>query len=1034
MISFTDIFIKRPVLAMVLSIFIFILGLRAIFVMQVRQYPKMDNTVITITTAYPGASAQVIQGFVTTPIEKSIASADGIDYFTSNSDTGVSTIAVNVTLNYDPNKAFTDIMSKVAQVEGQLPQSAQQPVITKSTGSSIQLMYLSFSSSAMDPEQITSYLNTIIRPKIQTVQGVAGVDVMGGSDYAMRIWLNPIKMAALGVSPTEVSQALRNSNYQSAAGRIQGKYIYITVNAQTSLSSEQGFKNLIVKHSKGALVHLRDVAKVQLASQNYDSSVFFNGKKGVFLAISQTPTANPLTVIDNVRKILPRLKKDFPPGLTMSIVYDATKFINASIYEVIQTIVEASIIVFLVMFLFLGSFRAVSIPVITIPLSLVGVFGFMLAMGYSINLLTLLALVLAIGLVVDDAIVVVENTFRHIEEGMPVFDAALVAARDIAMPIIAMTVTLAAVYVPIGFMQGITGALFKEFAFTLAGAVLVSGFIALTLSPMMCSRILLTAGNQSRLSVSIESFFNALKNAYSKRLAVILNYRKLTISFALFILVSCVFLYANAPKEMAPVEDQGVVLSFMSGPKYANLDYMQKYTNPFFGYYSKIPSKEYSFTVNGMQGVNTGLSMLILKPWGKRKQTQADVVKAITQMGQTNPGLQVQTFPFPALPVTGMGLPIQFELITTASYPDLYAAMSAMVRKAQISGKFMFISGSLHYNKPTVDVKIDRDKAALLGINMQTLGQDLQAALSGGYINWFPMFNRSFQVIPQLEREFRTNADQLGHIYVHTASGTLVPIKEIASLTFETKPDVLTRFNQLNSAEISGMMMPGQTIDSALSYLKQLANKTLPNNISYDFSGQSRQYEQEGSALLYAFAFSLIVIFLVLAAQFESFASPLVIMLTVPMAICGALLPFSWYAMKPLITINLYTQIGLITLVGLISKHGILMVDFANKLREKSSLDPVEAIQQAAAVRLRPILMTTAAMVLGVMPLLFASGAGAVSRFDIGLTIAMGMTIGTIFTLFIIPTMYCLKPRKIVMFLLAAATIVVALYYGLYVY
>ncbi len=1024
MSKFTDIFVKRPVLATVVSLFILLFGARAWYSMPLREYPKMENTVVTITTAYPGASAKLIQGFITTPLEKAVAGADGVDYFTSQSNDNVSTITAYVRLNFDPDKAFTNIMSKVQQVKGQLPKESGDPVIVKKTGSNISLMYMSFSSSMMSPEQVTAYISQVVQPKLETVPGVAQVQILGGSNYAMRIWLKPRKMAALGITAADVSAALQQNNFQTAAGKIKGKYIQVSVNASTDLQTQAQFAKMIIKNDpKGGVVHLRDVARVQLGSDNYDSSVSFNNKKAVFISIDPTPTANPLTVMAGVRAMLPELAKSYPPSLKAAVVYDATKYIKASLYEVIKTIIEAALIVIVIIFLFLGSIRTVIIPVVTIPLSLIGVFGIMLALGYSTNLLTLLALVLAIGLVVDDAIVVVENTYRHIEDGMLPFEAALKGAREIAMPIIAMTITLAAVYAPIGFMGGITGSLFTEFAFTLAGAVIISGILALTLSPMMCSKLLKPELGEGKLVKVIDRSFLSLKKAYQAMLDSVLNKPNAVAIFAVIVLVSATFFYINAPKQLAPQEDHGAVLTIISGPEYANLDYMQKYTNELGRIYAAFPALSDQFIINGMGSSNSGIAMMMLKPWDQRK-SEAQVYKSLAPKLKNIAGIQAFPVRLPPLPTSGGGLPIQLVLTSTGSYQELYQVMQKIVQKAQNSGMFIIASGSLKFNKPLININIDRSLASALGVNMQTVAQNLALSLGGNYINRFTMYDRSYEVIPQLDRQYRTNVQQLDQIYLKSMGNNLVPLSSIATYSHQVAPNSLTRFNQLNSATVSALLVPGQTMGSAIAYLKAQANKVLPTNVSYDFAGQSRDYVKEGSALVMAFAFSIIIIFLVLAAQFESFSSPLIVMTSVPMAICGALLPLNW----GLATINIYTQIGLITLIGLISKHGILMVDFADKLIDKSDISRRDAILQAAGTRLRPVLMTTAAMILGVVPLILATGAGAVSRYDIGLTIAAGMFIGTMFTLLVVPSMYVLRSRSILTVLLSAALIDFALY------
>ncbi|MBS0358414.1 MAG: efflux RND transporter permease subunit [Proteobacteria bacterium] len=1002
----TDIFIQRPVLAMVISLLIFILGLRAIQSLQLREYPEMQNTVISINTAYPGASAELIQSFVTAPLQKSIASADGIDYLVSNSSFSGSSIQAFIKLNYDPEKAFTNIMSKVAQTRGELPKESQDPIITKDTGSSLALMYISFSSKTMNPQQITDYVARVVQPKIETVTGVAGAEVLGKNNFAMRVWLNPEKMAALKLTTEDISNALHQKNFQSSAGKTKGDFITVNINASTDLHTVDEFKNIVIKNEKEeGIIHLRDIAKIELGSQNYDSFVTFNGQQAVFIGVTATPSANPLSVIKEVKKILPQLEKNYPSALQSKVVYDATKYIRDSIHEVIKTLTEATIIVMLVIFAFLGSFRSVLIPIITIPLSLVGVCFFMLALGYSLNLLTLLAMVLAIGLVVDDAIVVVENIHRHIEEGKTPLESALMGAREIAIPIITMTLTLAAVYAPIGFMGGLTGSLFKEFAFTLASAVIISGIVALTLSPMMCSKLLLPEHINGRIAQKIDHFFGYLKNKYENLLAGVLNYVPVTLLFALTVLVSCFFLYQSAQKELAPTEDQSFLFVFGQAPQTTDLGYLETFSNEFNNIFKTLPGVQDYFAI--AQTENTVFSGTILKPWNERKESQADIQNILNEKVRHVAGLKVFVSALPPLPVGGNMLPIQFVLTTTGSYELLYENSQKLLQAAQKSGLFMFIQSDLEFTKPEIEVIIDRDKAAAIGVEVSAIGQTLSTAFAGYRINQFSMAGRSYEVIPQLANRFRLNPNQIAKLYVRAKTNELVPLSTVVSFKEKVLPNTLSQFQQLNAATMQGIMMPGISEGQALDFLKQQAEKILPKGISYDFGGQSRRYIQEGNALLYTFFFAFIVIFLVLSAQFESFRDPWIILISVPMSICGALIPLNiGHFMNGLASINIYTQIGLITLIGLISKHGILMVDFANHLQKEEKLPVREAIEKAASIRLRPILMTTAAMILGVVPLLISTGPGAVSRSGIGIVISSGMAIGTLFTLFVLPTMY----------------------------
>ncbi|CZH31456.1 efflux RND transporter permease subunit [Legionella pneumophila] len=996
--KFTDLFIKRPVLSIVVSMLIFLFGINSIYKMQIRQYPKMENTVITIMTGYPGADAELIAGFITTPLESAVASAEGIDYMTSSSQQGLSTITLNIKLNFDPQIAFTDVMSKVQQTLNQLPKESQQPVILKKSDSSTALMYISLDSKDMTPQQITDYATRVVQPQLQTVDGVAKADILGGQTYSMRIFMNPIKMAALNVTPADVSAVLASNNFLTAAGSTKSEYVAINVTAKTDLNNVEEFERLIVKSDKGSIIRLRDIAKVELGSQNYDSSVTFNSKKAVFISITPTPTANPLTVINDARKLFPSIVREFPPSLTGTIVYDATAFIRASIHEVMETIIEAAVIVIIVIFLFLGSVRSVLIPVVTIPLSLVGVCTLMLILGYSINLLTLLAFVLAIGLVVDDAIVVVENVHRHLEEGKTPFESAIIGAREIATPVIAMTITLAAVYAPIGFMSGLTGALFKEFAFTLASAVIISGVIALTLSPMMCSKILSEEATSGKFAIFLDEFFNKLKRVYQNALHSLLDTREMMLLLAGVVILMLPYLYSNTAAETAPDEDQGFFFVMATAPQYATLDYIEAYTKPFDAIYKSFPETENYFTVNMSQPI----SGMVLKPWDQRKKSQFALKQPLQNKLSKIAGLNAFAIVPPPLPGGGGGPAVQFVVKTTNDFQSLMDVSNKLTEKARNSGLFIYIDNSLKFNQPQVEFSINRAKASEMGLDMRALGSSLTSALSGNYINYFNLEGRSYQVIPQLARKFRLTIEQLGQIYVKTLNGTMVPLSTVITPTEKTQPNAATHFQQLNSATIQAVMMPGKTLGQGLEFLQKAAQEVLPKGFTYDYGGESRQFMQEGSALIFAFLFAIVVIFLVLAAQYESFRDPLIVLISVPMSICGALIPLN----LGVATINIYTQVGLITLIGLISKHGILIVDFANHLQREKNLDKRAAVEEAAGIRLRPILMTTAAMVFGVIPLLIASGAGAASRFDIGLVISTGLLIGTCFTLFVVPTLY----------------------------
>jgi multidrug efflux pump len=1007
---FTDLFIERPVLSCVFSLIILLFGLRALNELEVRQFPKMENTVINVTTAYPGANSDLMQSFITTPIEKSIASANGIDYLTSTSSEGSSSISAYIRLNYDPDVAMTDIMSKVAEVSNQLPKESNKPVILKSTGSQTALMYLGYSSDKMTNEQITDYLTRVVQPNLQTVPGVANAQILGGKVYAMRIWLDTNKMAALQISTDDVVKALLQQNFQSAAGQTKGKYVLFNITAKTGLEKPEQFQEILLKNVNGTLIRLKDISKVELGAENDDFSVKFNGKNGVFIGIVGTPTANPLDVIDNVKKILPDIAVNYPPELKSKIVYDSTDYIRSSIHEVIRSIVEATIIIVLVIFAFIGAIQAVTIPVITIPLSLIGVCSLMYAMGYSINLLTLLAMVIAIGLVVDDAIVVVENIYRHLEEGLSPKEAALKGAREIASPIISMTTTLAAVYAPIGFMTGLTGALFKEFAFTLSFAVIISGVIALTLSPMMCSKLLNSRMMHQRLVMYIDAIFERLKVRYTRLLRQVLAERKVALSFAGIMLAGCILVALTTPTELAPDEDHSFVLMYLNAPKSANLDYTTKFTDQLSDILEKIPEKQDTFIINGEGSVNTAIAGLILKPWDQRTKSQAKVLAALQPKVSAIAGMKGAAFSMPSLPTNSGGLPVQFVLKTTEDFTAIYQVLKQMQDAAQNSGLFMYVDSDLKFEKPVLEINVDSNKAASMGISMQNIGSTLSTILGGNHINRFSLYGQSYQVIPQVLQPLRFNHDQLNNYYVTTAMGDSVPLASVIDLNIHAQPNELYHFQQLNSATLSALMMPGKSPTDGLTFLRQQAAEKLPAGFSFDYAGQSRQTIQEGNTILYTFFFALIIIYLVLAAQFESFRDPFIVLISVPLSIIGALLPLH----SGIATLNIYTGIGLVTLIGLISKHGILIVEFANQLQAQEGLSIHEAVIKSASLRLRPILMTTVAMVLGVVPLILASGAGATSRFDIGLVIACGMTFGTCFTLFIVPTVYTYLAEKVV--------------------
>lgn len=1001
--AFTDIFVKRPVLATVISLMILALGLRALGSLSVRQYPFTQNAVVTVTTTYTGADPEVVAGFITTPLENSIAQANGIDYMTSTSTASTSSITINLQLNYDPNKALADINTKVNAVLNQLPKGSQLPVITIQIGQTIDAMYLGFYSDVLATNQITDYLIRVVQPKLQAIHGVQLAELKGQQQFAMRIWLDPIKLAGFNLTPNDVTNALANNDLISAVGRTDGNMFTVNLTASTGLSSVEQFRNMVIKSQNGAIIRLRDIGTVSLGATNYDSAVSFSGLKAVYIGILTAPNANLLNVIADVRNAFPDIVKQLPEGLHAKIVYDSTEFVHSAIKEVVTSLLEALIIVTVVIFLFLGSIRSVMIPLVTIPLSLIGAFFIMFVLGFSINLLTLLALVLAIGLVVDDAIIVVENIQRHMEAGIPAFKAALLGAAELANPIIAITVVLIAVYVPIGFMGGLTGALFTEFAFTLTAAVTISAIVALTLSPMMCSKILKINHNHAHSFVGwIDRQFERLRKRYEYALHDSLSYLPVTAVFAVIILSSIYFLYSASKHELAPTEDQGVIISQVTTAPNATLQYTQLYSNAVNKIFMSFPETNRTFQLDGIGGLNTAIVGMGLKPWDQRKRTTNELQPLLQQSFNTLSGAIIAAFQLPPLP-GARGVPIQFVITTTDPFPRLYEVNQLFLEKARASGLFIFSDTDLKIDKAQMNIIFDRDKAALLGLTMNDLSNGLSSALSQGYINYFNLDGRSYQVIPQMTRIDRINSNQLLNYYINNADGTNLPLGTIAQLHTTIVPESLNHFQQLNAATFSAVPSPGIADGDALQTLQQIAKTTLPQGYNVDYAGPSRQYVQESNALLVTFFFALIIIFLSLAALFESFRDPCIVLISVPMSVCGALIFISLGVHGA--SLNIYTEVGLVTLIGLISKHGILIVQFANELQLQGK-EKFTAVITAAGIRLRPILMTTAAMSIGVVPLLLASGAGAVSRFNIGLVIFTGISIGTLFTLFVVPAMY----------------------------
>jgi multidrug efflux pump len=997
--AFTDIFIRRPILSVVVSLLILLVGGSALVLLPLREYPNLQSATIVVDTAYPGATQDVMQGFVTTPIAQAIATANGIEYLTSTSSQGESEVKAKLVLNANADRAMTEILAKVQQVKYRLPPGANDPVITKITDGATPVEYVSFIAPKLSIPQLTDFATRVAQPLITAVPGVADADIVGGQTLAMRIWVDPVRLAARGLSAGDLAAALRANNVQAAPGQLKGSSTAINITAGTDISSLEDFRQMVIKSGPdGGIVRLGDVATVEIGGSNYDSNFHSSGRQAVVIAITPTPDGNPLEIVRAVNGLIPGMQRVAPPGMQIIDQFDVAHFVNAAIHEVVHSLGEAIVIVIVVIFLFLGSPRAVLIPVVTIPLSLVGTAALMLAMGFSLNLLTLLAMVLAIGLVVDDAIVVVENIHRHIEEGLSPVRAALIGAREIVRPVIAMTITLAAVYAPIGVMGGLTGALFREFAFTLASAVIVSGVVALTLSPMMSSWLLRPAASQGRMARSIEHAMERAAQGYRRLLERTLAATPLVLVFGAAVLAAIVVLFSGTKRELAPTEDRGYVFASVKAPQYANVDYTTRYSSQVENILRGLPEFESTWFYNQPKNAFGGV---ILKEWSQRKrsgdQIQAEAVGK--EAGVT--GVFATSFQPAPLPAGSGGLPVQMVIRSPDDFPQLYAAMERIKGAAWASRLFVFVDSDLAFDSPEARISIDRAKAGEMGVSMQSIADTLAILLGENYVNRFNWHNRSYDVITQVPREQRLTPDNIGQFYVKAGSGQLVPLSTVAHVEMRPEANLLPQFNQMNSATLSAVLAPGVTMGEAVKFLQ---SQPLPPGATVDWLSDSRQYVKEGNRLTTSFAFALVVIFLVLAAQFESWRDPVVILVTVPLAVCGALVPlYLGYT-----TLNIYTQIGLVTLIGLISKHGILMVSFANEIQKREDVDRRTAIAEAAAVRLRPILMTTAAMVAGLAPLLFAGGAGAASRFAIGIVVVMGMLVGTLFTLFVLPSVYSL--------------------------
>jgi multidrug efflux pump len=1018
--SFTDIFIRRPVLALVVSLVILIAGLQAIKTLNVRQYPRSENASITVTTIYVGASADLVRGFITTPLERAMAAADGIDYLQSQSSQGVSTITARLKLNYDGNKALSDISSKVDAVRNDLPPESEVPVIKlEPADSQFASAYLSFTSDILQPNEVTDYLTRIVQPRLSAISGVQRADILGGRTFAMRVWLKPDRMAALNISPADVRKALANNNFLAAIGNSKGALTSTNLTINTDLHSADEFRRLVVRETNGQLVRLGDIADVVLGAEDYDSEVRFSQKQAVFMGIWVLPNANSIDIVKQVRAELADIQHELPTGMTGEIAYDATQYINDAIHEVVQTLAETLLIVVIVIFLFLGSLRSALVPVVAIPVSLIGGVFLMQAFGFTLNLLTLLAIVLSVGLVVDDAIVVVENVERHLRDGMTPFNAAILSGRELVGPIIAMTITLAAVYTPIGLQGGLTGSLFREFAFTLAGAVMISGVVALTLSPMMSAKLLRAGGQDRGMARYSNRVFDRIRDFYGRKLDWTLQHRPAVyavwVALGGFAILMFILLPSFASVELAPTEDQGVIFGIVDAPANSTIEQTVASTEEAGKIFHSFPETNFSFQVTFP---SSGFGGMVLKPWGERTTPTASLVGPLTMKLGAIPGIQMFPVMPPALPGGGQ-FPVEFVLQSTAEPERILEFAKILQGKAMQSGMFAFpplIDTKI--DQPQAEIVLDRDKVADLGLNMEQVGADLGAMVGGNFVNRFDISGRSYKVIPQVERTERLNPSQLQHIYITGPNDQLVPLSTVATIKNTTVPRSLNRMQQLNAVTLQGVAI--RPLDQALKFLENEAHQILPKGYKIDYTGESRQLRTEGNKFLPALILALILIFLVLAAQFNSFRDPFIILLgSVPLALFGALifvflkLPnpnLSFFTNGWTTSFNIYSQVGLVTLVGLIAKNGILIVEFANKMQQ-TGLGKVEAVAAAARTRLRPVLMTTIATVCGHFPLTLVTGAGAAARNSIGLVLVGGMSIGTVFTLFIVPSLYVLLAR-----------------------
>ncbi len=999
---FTDIFIRRPLLAWVLNALILLFGIVAFSYLDLRPYPEVESAQISVSTVYPGAPADVVQGFVTGPLQRAIVGAEGIDYYTSGTSDGHSTITIFVDKGRDADKVMTDIIGKVSAVRGELPDNALEPVISKFSGDTPPIwVRVRARDDSMSPEQLTEFFYRVLRPALLTVEGAADLRVIGERPFAMRLWLDPVRMAAVGVTATDLLQAVKRNNFVSEAGEIRDTYTVQPVRARTDLTTPAEFAAIVIREHQGAVVRLRDVATVELASEPQRKKGFFNNEPGLLTGIAMTPDTNPLALSHNVREAVDALQPRLPDNVEAEVFFDIGQFVAGALGDLTSTLFEALAIVALITLLFFGSLRSILIMLISIPLSLVGTFLAMWLLGYSLNLFTLLALVIAIGLVVDDTIVVVENIHRYIEHGMPPLEAAVTGTREVLAPVIAMSLTLVAVFLPIGFMEGLSGELIAEFVFTLAGSVAISGIVALTLSPMLSSRILSRQQNTG-LAHWLDERFDALRERYARLLGNALRYRPVWLLVAAGVIASIPPLFLLSNQEVVPVEDTGYLHMAFSTPRHLNEDYTTAQAQQLEEIIHSLPGVQGSLRLEGMMPNGASVAIAEMLPWDQRDDSTVDLLPQVQAKLSKVPGLEANAFIIDISPAGGAAsLPVQMAVQSTDDFRHIAEVADRLLQRIRESGNFAFAASDLKYANPQVEVTIDRDKAGELGISMEDIATTLSVLLGEGYVNRFSYQGESYDVIPQAGAEQRFDRRWLEQYYLRSASGEMVPLGALVETSLGSKPSERNQFNGLNAATLSMVMTPGVSMQEALDYLEETTREMLPQGYSTDYGGKARTFLQSGNTLMLAFALSLLTIYLFLVAQYESLRDPLVVLVTVPMSLSGALL----FICTDFVTLSLFSQVGLITLVGLISKHGILMVDFARRLQEEGMAFEA-AIIEAASVRLRPILMTTAAIVMAVVPLIIASGPGAVSRNHIGLVIASGMTIGTLFTLFVLPVVY----------------------------